>query len=186
MLKNIVCIISVALLVVSCGNDSASKESATVAALEVEDLEQSLIEFIDCKNTATESHTCKEYIALAISKYYGYDLKGADDSFLPYDEILSKVSKSDDWTEVGFANDQAVLTKAQENANSGIGTIALSLKSNSVAIVIKGELTHSNSLSLDCPSVAVFRPRKFNKSFVGKGINYAWSDLSKVKIYSLK
>jgi hypothetical protein len=186
MFKNIICIVSVALLVVSCGNNSGSKENAKVASLEVKDLEESLAEFIACKNAATESHACKEYTALAISKYYGYDLKDTDNVYLPYDEILAHVSASNDWIELGLANDQSVLNTAQKNANKGIGTIALSIKSNSIAIVINGKLSHSNSLNLDCPSVTVFRPRKFNKSFVGKGINYAWSDLSTVKIYSLK
>jgi len=184
MIKKLLIFSSFALLLISCGGSSETK---LVASLNINDLEESKSEFIECKNSAVEKHTCKEFVAAAFSKYYGYELKGDDKLFLPYDEILDFVNESGDWEELGAANDQLVLNKAQDNANNGIGTLALSTKgSKTVATVINGKLSHSNSLGLDCPSVTVFRPRKFNKSFVGKGINYAWSDLSDVKLYSLK
>jgi hypothetical protein len=187
MIKNFLIFSSVALLFVSCGGTSESFESKLVASLNVDDLEESKSEFIECKKNAAEKHSCKEYVAVAFSKYYGYELKSDDKLFLPYDEILDFVSKSTDWKEIGSASDQSVLNEAQDNANNGIGTLALNTKgSKTVAIVISGKLSHSNSLGLDCPSVTVFRPRKFEKSFVGKGVNYAWSDLSDVKLYSLK
>ncbi|MFT6715479.1 MAG: hypothetical protein ACJA0Q_000106 [Saprospiraceae bacterium] len=186
MVKKLLFFISISLLVVSCGGPSESPANKVTASLDVNDLVESQSEFIQCKNETTENHACKSYVAIAFAKYYGYEMKGDGGLFLPYDEILDFVKVSSDWTEIGLASDQSVLIEAQENANNGIGTVALNTKgSKTVAIVIEGKLSHSNSLGLDCPNVVVFRPSKFDKSFVGKGINYAWSDLSNVKIYSL-
>ncbi|MFT6746563.1 MAG: hypothetical protein ACJAZ2_000904 [Glaciecola sp.] len=185
MIKRVLLFSVITIIFTSCGTSVSSDNTAT-GSLDVKDLEASKEAFIDCKNTSTESHACKEFVATAFASYYGYKLMNADE-YLPYDEILATISESSDWQELGSASDQNVLNEAQENANQGIGTLAVNTKgTKSVAIIIKGELSHSNSLGLDCPNVLVFRPRIFNKSFVGKGINYAWSDLSDVKIYSLK
>lgn len=177
----------------ACG-DSSKKSGSTTgesstheASLDLKDIETLQASYIECKEASTEQHGCKEFVSLAVSKYYGYDFMGASGEFLAYDKLHNAISLSATWEKVGAANQQQVLNKAQANANKGIPTLAVSGSgTKSIAIVVKGELAHSNSMGLDCPSVAVFRPRRFKKSFVGKGINYAWSNLDDVVIYSLK
>lgn len=188
MIKSICSAIFLSFLLVSCSGDS-SKDSAReslTASLNVEDLVEIQQAFIKCKESSTEPHSCKEFVAKSIATYYGYEFMGANDLPLPYDKLSEVVVASNAWKEIGDANEQSTLTTAQQNANKGIPTLAVNASNNTLAIVIKGELTHSNSLGLDCPAVAVFRPKRFKKSFVGKGINYAWSDLSRVKLYTLK
>lgn len=192
MYKKILYCVALVLLAVSCGSsaDKGDKKEETratvVGSLSNSDLEAGKAAFIACKNNSKELHACKTNVAEIFAKYYGYHLM-SDDRYVPYDQIFGLVSQSTEWEELGFASDQEVLIQAQKNANNGIGTLAISAKgSHSVAVVIKGALSYSNSLGLDCPNVMVLRPKRFNKSFVGKGINYAWSNLGDVKIYSLK
>lgn len=165
-----------------------SEKAGKAPTLDLRLIEGVVADFKECKSSAAKPHMCKEFVSKAVSVYYSYDnLQAENGAYLDYDEILGFVRSSDDWESLGSAKDQSVLNKAQENANAGIATLAINTKgTNSIAIVVKGKLSHSNSMGLDCPSVAVLRPRKVNKSFVGKGINYAWSNLADVEVFSLK
>ncbi len=211
-MKRIIGIVFLTVLMASCGGDTTQSDNNTPNSTKGEnskgagssvtndaeaqgeagsgsiaDIETLVVAYKQCKTHASNPNDCKEYAAMAFGKYYGFNFIGAGNTFLAYDKLHAAITMSNQWDELGNATDQDVLDKAQENANAGIPTIAVSTEgSKTVAIVVKGEKSHSNSLGLDCPSVAVFRPRKHNKSFVGKGINYAWSDLTKIKVYSLK
>lgn len=151
MLKSILSSVFIAVLLVACSGDASkggSKPSIT-ASLNVEDLVQIQQEFIECKEASTEAHSCKEFVSKSMAVYYGYEFMGANEVFLPYDKVVDAVVESSVWEDLGSAKRQSTLDLAQKNANNGIPTLAVNADNKTVAIVINGKLTRSNSLGLD-------------------------------------
>ncbi len=172
------------------------KKEETPAVQSFSSIEAVIEEFKGCKATAEKKHTCKEFVAKAICKYYNiddfqnqgdYDASGKNE-FIDYDDIFDQVDGSSEWTKLGKASDQDALDKAQANANNGIATLAIDVSKNNktVVLIVKGKQIRSNSWGVNCPMSAALNASKPAKSFVGKTLNYSFSMPGNIALYSRK
>lgn len=148
--------------------------------VETGSIEQVVAEFKECKANSDAAHGCKDYPAKAICTIYGInDFMTGPGSYMDYDEIEANLTG--DWQMVGMAGNQEAHNAAQNAANEGRAAFAIG-KGN-VAIIISGEQTKSSGWGVKCPNAASMFMSNPEGSFIGKTINYAWSDPADVKIY---
>lgn len=213
-MQRIAIVVVIVISLMSCGdekniektkaNNPENTESSNVKSHNIKtsgfqsfsSIEAIIEEFKSCKSTAGKKHICKEFTAKAICKYYNisdfqnqgdYDESGLNE-FIDYDDIFNKVEESSEWIKLGSASDQDVLGNAQENANSGIATIAIdvSKKNKTVVLIVKGKQIRSNSWGVNCPMSAALNPSKPSKSFVGKTLNYSFAKPENIVLYTKK
>lgn len=145
----------------------------------------------DCESCKASSKKnlldCKHFTAKAICEFYEIDEFKDGQGFIDYnamhDIILGKFGT---WVLLGDAKNQNVLKVAQEKANNGQATVAVSTKSayGHVVIIVPGHLEAGKSWGLDVPNCASFFMVKNLKSFSSKPLNYAWRSSDDIKIYS--
>jgi hypothetical protein len=212
MIKIVLTIVMSSVILLSCGNDSTKEESSkdntekstsnveipkiekVKAIQDLSTIEAVIEEFRNCKATAEKKHSCKEFVAKAICRYYNisdfqnqgdYDASGKNE-FIDYDDIFDQVDGSSEWTKLGKSSDQDALDKAQANANNGIATLAIDISKNNktVVLIVKGKQVRSTSWGVNCPMSAALNASKPNKSFVGKTLNYSFSNPGNIVIYT--
>ncbi len=179
------------LVFMACGSDSEEEQNAVgqivEEAVEERSLEELVEAFKECQANKEGPYDCQNYIARAACSYYGIcDMTyAADNSFWSYEEVVDAMAEFDEYELIGDADDQDACDEAQKLANEGTAVFAVntSEKKRGAALVIKGETTMSNSWGVKCPVVAFFFPNRPEDSFVGKGLNYAWSSPDNVKLY---
>jgi hypothetical protein len=162
-----------ALLLVSCGGDAFTFEDVKA-------------EFIECKASAKEKHSCKSYPTKSIAAVYKIDeFKDGEGNFIAYDEVLDAIDASGYWGLLGDANDQAVLDEAQALANEGIAVVAIHGKKKTLALIISGNQEPSSSWgNLNCPNSACLFMNNPDGSYIDKKLSYAWKSPKKIKIYA--
>ena len=106
-------------------------------------------------------------------------------------EIATFLKESDKWEVLGQSYDQKTLSAAQEHANAKKAVVAVYLNTagvGHVAVITPGELKLSGSWGLSVPSAASFFPTEPSKSFVDKGLSFAFMKqmLKDVHIYARK
>tara|TARA_B100000795_G_scaffold107866_1_gene79647 strand:+ start:66 stop:728 length:663 start_codon:yes stop_codon:yes gene_type:complete len=157
-------------------------------------IEEVIEEFKTCKAATKTKHSCKDFVAKAICKYYNIDdfkNQGNYDSldlneFIDYDDIFDRIDSNKYWSKLGMANNQDVLDKAQENANKGIATLAIDVAKNNktVVLIVKGKQIKSGKWGVSCPASAALNASKPTKSFVGKTLNYSFSSPENITLYT--
>ena len=102
------------------------------------------------------------------------------------EEIAGQINSSPNWTRIGLATDQAVLTKAQEAANQGQAVLAVIAFNpiGHVAIVLPGQLQRSNQWTLNAPNSASLFRNKPQLSYINKKLSYAFAKPDSVLLYS--
>jgi len=92
-------------------------------------------------------------------------------------EISKFLSESDKWTLLGHSYEQKTLSTAQEFANSKKAVVAVYMNAagiGHVVIITPGQLQRSGSWGLNVPNVASFFPSQPEKSFIDKGLSFAF------------
>ena len=92
-------------------------------------------------------------------------------------EISSFLKESDKWKLIGPSYEQKTLASAQELANSGKAVVAVYVNSAGIGhmvVITPGQLQQSGSWGLNVPSVVSFFPSQPDKSFVDKGLSFAF------------
>ena len=129
---------------------------------------------------ANNQDPCHEFVAQALERVYSVvDFKSGDDYLRP-NQIAELVSGSADWIEIGSASEQQALATAQERANDGMAVIAVSALH--VALILPGQVTLSGSWELAVPNSGSFFPKTPQKSYLGKGLSYAWQKTESVDV----
>lgn len=166
---------AVGLLLTACGSDQSDLTPTQVYN-----------QFIDCKETTDDKHGCKEYVAMLIDAQYGVSDFDMGDSYVPYDEIAGMVIAADNWTNIGWANDQDVLNKALEYANNDRAVIVLDpdKPNNGVALVMPGEMSHSSGWDMDVPVCAFLHMKNPEKSFLDQTLAYAFGKAKGLMVYA--
>jgi hypothetical protein len=158
-----------------------------------QELSVSLEQFLKCAETATENNRCSNYIGESLTKIYKVNDFYAQKSgrYMSVNEIASFIKGSDKWSLLGHSYEQTTLASAQELANAKKAVVAVYLNAagvGHVVVITPGELRPSGSWGLNVPSAVSFLPTEPDKSFVDKGLSFAFAKnmLKDVLIYERK
>jgi hypothetical protein len=140
------------------------------------DLETELKEFTSCD----DDMDCSEFSAKALQTVYKLNdfYQPQEKRFMRVSEIIAFLQDSKSWTKLGPAYQQNILIQAQEYANNKKAVIAVYPGANGVghvALILPGELQASGSWGLSVPNSASFLAIDPAKSYVGKGLSYAFT-----------
>jgi hypothetical protein len=158
-----------------------------------QDLQASLDQFLKCRQTATESNQCQNLIGESLNKVYKlndfYSAKA--NRYMVVNEISDFVMSSDRWELLGHSYEQKTLDAAQEHANARKAVVAIYRNASGighVAVITPGELKASGSWGLNVPAAVSFLSTEPDKSFVEKGLSFAFAKnmLKDVMIYARK
>ncbi len=191
------------MLVISCKNDAKSEKSTTktektttetakpkdtkLSVDKEQFLSTTIAYFKNCKANSTSRNDCRNSITKMISEFYNIgDFKNANGDYVVYDSIQSIVKKSENWIQLGKANDQEALNKAQEAANNGNATIAIDVSETygQVAMITPGKLTTSGSWKLKVPNTTALVNYDASKSFMNKSLAYAFKSTENIVLFS--
>ncbi len=179
----------------ACGEDkrenytTLDEDGNTVMSKDSKEIMDDLIaEFETCRNNSTKNLLdCKHFTAKAICEFYEIDDFEDGASYVDYDKMHEMIwGKQGAWKVIGIASNQDDLKKAQEYANNGQATVAISNrdKYGHVAIILPGHLKPGRSWGLDVPNCASFFLVKSLKPFSDKPLNYAWSSNKDIILYT--
>jgi hypothetical protein len=144
-----------------------------------QDLTLALQEFANCQKASGSSTGCNKFIGESLNKVYKindfYSQKSGHYMAVP--EISKFLKETDQWTLLGPSYDQKVLTTAQDHANAKKAVVAMYMNAagvGHVVIITPGQLQSSGSWGLSVPNVVSFFPSQPEKSFVDKGLSFAF------------
>ena len=152
------------------------------------DLKNSLQQFLSCQGG---SQSCAKFIGESLNTVYKvndfYSVKSG--RYMLPGEIATFLKESKQWKMLGPSYDQKVLTQAQEHANAKKAVVAVYMNESGighVVVIVPGQVERSGSWGLDVPNAASFFPTQPDKSFVGKGLSFAFGKtmLKDVQIYA--
>lgn len=157
------------------------------------DLEESFQQFIACTNSTGEKYQCSSFIGESIAKVYKTNAFFSDkhSRFLHINEISKSLVENGQWAKIGYAYDQKALDEAQAQANANNAVIAVYATTSGIghiALILPGKLHYSGSWGFNVPNAASFFFNEAEKSFVDKGLSYAFSKnmIKDVALYSRK
>ena len=155
------------------------------------DLTVSLEQFLTCTNSTGEKYECSTFIGESIAKVYKTNAFFSEKlrRYLRINEIPKSLGESGQWTSLGYAYDQDALVKAQNNANASKAVIAVYTTASGIghiALILPGKLQYSGSWGFNVPNAASFSFSDSGKSFVDKGLSYAFAKnmIKDVVLYS--
>jgi hypothetical protein len=157
------------------------------------DLAESFQRFVECTNSNSNKYECSSFIGESIAKVYKTNAFYSDklSRFLQINEITKSVVESGQWNQIGYAYDQKALEKAQAEANLSKAVIAVYITPSGVghiALILPGKVQFSGSWGFNVPNAASFFFNDSEKSFVDKGLSYAFSKnmIKDVVLYARK
>ena len=140
-----------------------------------------------CQDARDELSPCSNFAAQALDKLIGQDEFCGGSHCLLAAEIEAQLRNNPErWQLIGGASDQAVLDKARELATAGNIVVAAHSEDNlgQIAILMPGRPVPSGKWAMDrIPLAAAARPAAPEKSVYGSGINWVFSEPSKVMLY---
>jgi hypothetical protein len=136
----------------------------------------------------TEEFACRYFPARALNRLFGFGEFCNNERCLLSPEIAVELDKSDHWSALGKASDQAIVIRAQEMATGGLPVIAVQASGDKglIAIVMPGKLVFSKSWGLNAPLGVGARLDKPEASVYAQGLNFLFSDPAKVTLYAYK
>jgi hypothetical protein len=145
-------------------------------------------EIQSCKGSVDDVATCNDFAGRALDRLLGVSEFCGDTRCILMAEIEAQLRNNPDrWQLVGGALDQAVLDKARELAEAGNVVVAAQSEEGrgQVALIMPGRPVASGKWGMDrVPLGAAARSDAPDRSVYGEGINWVFSDPSKVTIYS--
>jgi hypothetical protein len=155
-----------------------------------QDMTASLEKFLQCPAGTGQ---CNDFMGESLNKIYkvnDFYIQKSGRYMLAL-EISQFLKESDKWTPLGPSYDQKVLSTAQENANAKKAVVAVYMNAagvGHVVIITPGQLQSSGSWGLNVPNVVSFFPSQPEKSFVDKGLSFAFGKnlMKDITIYARK
>lgn len=140
------------------------------------ELSEILRQFTACD----ESIDCAQYSGKSLNSVYKVNdlYSPQQDRYMQGGEIVDFLESSPKWQLLGHAYKQDVLNEAQQHANSKKAVVALYHDNNGashMALILPGELQASGSWGLQVPNSASFLLADPARSYVGKGLSYAFA-----------
>lgn len=130
--------------------------------------------------------TCRTFSARALSRLFGVLDVCTTTSCMSSLQLSTQIAKGGPWTPLGAATEQAVLTQAQKMAVGGLPVVAVNAAVGWVVLVMPGEMYPSQRWRRNVPAAAGTRIDQPDSSVYGKGLNFLFSDPSKVTLYVYK
>jgi hypothetical protein len=145
-----------------------------------QDMNSLLEKFMTCTASGSDNATCSAFISESINKVYKINGLYSDKSkrYLQLKEVSKNFDDASQWTQLGHAYDQKVLTDAQDLANAHKAVVAVYRTAEGVshvALILPGEIQFSGTWNFKVPNSASFVLNDPSKSYVGKGLSYAFS-----------
>ncbi|MFT5823512.1 MAG: ribulose 1,5-bisphosphate synthetase/thiazole synthase [Crocinitomix sp.] len=193
-MKSLVAIISVSLILFSCGSEhrenytSLDEDGKIVISEEsTKILEEIQASYDACKADESEARECNRFTSEALCRFYQIEDFKKGEEYVTYREIKDVVTKNGGtWELIGVATNQEDLDKAQKNANDTKATIAFDpTKTNHVAIILPGSTTKSNQWGMNVPNSASFFVHKAD-SYINKGLSYSFTGPEGIILYTKK
>ncbi len=155
-------------------------------------LKQELQQFLSCDHSEVHGISpCNKYVGIALKTIYNINdfYSKPDGRYMLISEIHDFVDKSDRWTMIGMAYEQAALDKAQKLANSKKAVVAVFLDETGighVSYILPGDLKMSGSWGFKVPNSVSFFTGEPENSYVGKPLSYAFGrkHIKDVKLYA--
>ena len=127
--------------------------------------------------------TCRHFAARALDRLFGLPDLCAQASCISASELAATITKGTGWSVLGQATEQAVLTQAQDMAVGGMPVVAVHESTGWVVLVMPGKLYPSERWRRNAPASVGTRLDQPEASVYGKGLNFLFSDPSKVTLY---
>ena len=143
-----------------------------------QELNTALKEFLVCEGTSKERAECVHFIGESLNTVYKINDFSKSGKYMSPNEIADFIKNSAKWKSLGPSYDQTTLTKAQELANAKKAVVAVFKNAEGVGHVVlitPGELQTSGSWGLRVPNSASFFQKDPSKSYVGKGLSFAFA-----------
>jgi hypothetical protein len=136
----------------------------------------------------TGGFSCTYFPARALNQLFGIGEFCDAERCLRSHEIAAQIAKDAQWTVLGKASDQAILTQAHEMATGGLPVIAVQTATDKgmIAIVMPGKPVTSQSWGRKVPLAVGTRLDKPEASVYSQGLSYLFSDPSRVTLYVQK
>jgi hypothetical protein len=133
----------------------------------------------------TSAGACQAYLGNLLHTVYGLDDFKHEQPLSPA-TIAAQIDASSNWTRLGVATDQTVLTTGQQAANQGQAVLAVLAfnPTGHVAIILPGQLQRSNQWKLDTPNSASLFRNKPQLSYINKKLSYAFAKPDSVLLYA--
>ena len=142
------------------------------------DLNSSLEEFKNCGDE-NNSVSCRQFPGKSLNMVYNLnDFYVNDDSrYMSVNEISTFLKSNTKWTLLGHAYEPNTLAEAQKLANDNKAALAIYTNDSGeghMVLIVPGELQPSGSWGLNVPNSVSFFPSDPSKSYVSKGLSYAF------------
>ena len=149
---------------------------------------------MSCTSSSSDTYPCSTFITESVAKVYKLDgalYSEKSKRYLQLKEVSQQLTESGQWSVLGHAYDQKALTEAQSLANAKKAVIAVYATADGVAhvaVILPGELQYSGTWGFQVPNSASFVLNDPSKSYVGKGLSYAFARnmIKDVTLYSRK
>ena len=127
-----------------------------------------------------ESIDCSQYSGKSLQAVYKINdfYSSQQARYMQGVEIVDFLKGNSQWKMLGHAYQQDVLKEAQQHANNKKAVVAVYHDSNGashMALILPGELHASGSWGLQVPNSASFLLADPARSYVGKGLSYAFA-----------
>jgi hypothetical protein len=133
-----------------------------------------------------DREACRFFTARTLSRLFGFSELCDEARCLTSPQLVAELSASADWKQIGVASEQTALTRAREMAVGGLPVVAMQSDRGQVVLVMPGELYPSASWRRKVPMAAGTRTDQPDASVLRKGLNFMFSDPSKVTLYVYK
>lgn len=155
------------------------------------DLNVLLEEYLKCAGSSENNYGCSAFISESIAKVYKVNNVYVDKlkRYKLMNEMSEVIAEPAQWTLLGHAYDQKILDQAQTLANANKAVVAVYNTPEGVkhiALILPGDLQFSGTWGFKVPNSASFVLNDPTKSFVEKGLSYAFTRnmIKDVKLYS--
>jgi hypothetical protein len=131
----------------------------------------------------TKPVTCRYFPARALDRLFGLPDLCAQASCITSAQLAASITKGTGWSVLGQATEQTALTQAQQMAVGGMPVVAVNGSTGWVVLVMPGDLYPSERWRRNVPASVGTRLDQPEASVYGKGLNFLFSDPSKVTLY---
>jgi hypothetical protein len=130
-----------------------------------------------------DTTACRYFSARALSRLFGVTDVCSGEHCMSPTQLVDQIAKGARWAQLGAATEQTVLTQAQQMATGGLAVVAVNASVGWVVLVMPGDLYPSQRWRRKVPVAVGTRLDEPYASVYGQGLNFLFSDPTKVTLY---